>query len=126
MIFPQFTSREYLFTKDLAAHIIFAEVKHFVTEMSIHGPSEDEVQTLTRTIQYKIDKDLHWADIDELVDQVKQLNEITTGTHELVRMNEARTVDNRDYLIGSRLPYITANIDSMVGSMSARYELAVA
>lgn len=124
MIFPKFTASEYLFTKDLAANIVYAEVKHFADEMSLHGPSEDEVQTLTRTIAYKIDKDLNWASVDELVDQVRHLQQIVAGTADEVRLNEQRTIDNRAYLLGSHLPYVWSNIDAMLSGVKARYEVA--
>lgn len=118
------SNREYLFTPDLAAHIVYAEVKHFVTEMSLHGPSEDEVRTLTRTLAYKIDKDLHWTDVDELIDQVQHLNRVAAGTDEEVRLNEQRTIDNRAYLVGKYLPYLRSNIDSMLSGIKPRYEVA--
>lgn len=124
MIFPKYKANEYLFTKDLAAHIVYAEVQHFTTEMSLHGPSEDEIQTLTRTIAYKIDRDLHWVDVDELVGQVVRLNRIAAGTDDKVRMNDARTVDNRAYLTGSLMPYVADNIAAMVSGVKARYEVA--
>lgn len=123
MIFTQST-KEYVFTKDIAAHIIYAEVRHFTDEEPLGGSTEEEVRTLTRTLQYKIDQDLHWADIDELIDQVKHLRAIAAGTDDEVRLNEARTVDNRSYLIGRYFPYLRSNIENMVRHIKPRYELA--
>jgi hypothetical protein len=117
-------SKEYLFTAELAANIIYAEVQHFTQEMSIHGPSEDEVQTLTRRLSYLVDKDLRWADVDELIDQVVHLNKIAAGADDEVRLNESRTVDNRAYLMGRYFPYLLANIEAMTGQIRPRYEMA--
>ena len=116
-------TREYLFTADLATNIVYAEVQHFTQEMSIHGPTEDEVQTLTRRLQYKIDKDLNWVDVDELIDQVQHLKKISAGTDDEVRLNEARTVDNRAYLLGRYFPYLLSNIEAMTGQIRPRYEM---
>lgn len=124
MIFPKFTANEYLFTKDLAANIVYAEVTHFVAEESLHGCTEDEVQTLTRVLSYKIDKDLNWVSVDELVDQVRHLRQIVAGTADEVRLNEARAIDNRAYLVGSYFPYLLDNIDAMISGVKARYEVA--
>lgn len=118
------SNREYLFTADIASHIIYAEVRHFVNEESLHGRTEDEVRTLTRAIAYRIDRDLHWTDVDELIDQVKHLTQIAAGTDDEVRLNETRTIDNRSYLIGRYFPYLRSNIDNMVRHIKPRYELA--
>jgi len=123
MTFHQ-SNKEYLFTADTAAHIIYAEVRHFVTEEPLHGRTEDEVRTLTRAISYRIDQDLHWADIDELIDQVKHLRSIAAGTDDEVRLNNERTIDNRAYLIGRYFPYLRSNIENMVRHLKPRYELA--
>ncbi|MDP9184155.1 MAG: hypothetical protein M3O29_00620 [Actinomycetota bacterium] len=117
------SSKEYQFNKDLAAHIVYAEVRHFVDEEP-QNRTEEEVQTLTRTIQYKIDQDLHWVDVDELIDQIKHLRSIAAGTDDEVRLNEARTIDNRAYLIGRYFPYLRSNIDGLVRHIKPRYELA--
>jgi len=118
------SNAEYLFTQDTAAHIIYAEVRHFAAEESLHGRTEEEVRTLTRTIAYKIDQDLHWADIDELIDQIKHLQAIAAGTDDEVRLNNERTIDNRAYLIGRYFPYLRSNIDGLVRHIKPRYELA--
>jgi hypothetical protein len=118
------STKEYVFTKDLAAHVIYAEVRHFVTEEALHGRTEDEVRTLTRAISYRIDQDLHWTDVDEIIDQVKHLQQIAAGTDDEVRLNETRTVDNRAYLIGRYFPYLRSNIENMVRHLKPRYELA--
>ena len=115
---------EYVFTKDTAAHIIYAEVRHFTAEESIHGRTEEEVRTLTRAIAYKIDQDLHWTDVDELIDQIKHLQAIAAGTDDEVRLNNERTIDNRAYLIGRYFPYLRSNIDGLVRHIKPRYELA--
>lgn len=115
---------EYLFTKDLAAHIVYAEAKHFDTECSIHGPSEEEVRTLTRRLSYLLDRDLHWADLDEILDQVREIRHIGAGNHEGVRLNDSRTIDNRAYLIDPRMAYLRSNIEAMVSGVRPRYEVA--
>lgn len=120
----QKSSPEYLFNKDTAAHIIYAEVRHFVAEEPRFGRTEEEVRSLTRTIAYRIDQDLHWVDIDELIDQVKHLQAIAAGTDDEVRLNEARTIDNRAYLIGRYFPYLRSNIENLVRHVKPRYELA--
>lgn len=120
----QKSNAEYLFNKDTAAHIIYAEVRHFVAEEPLHGRTEEEVRTLTRAIAYRIDQDLHWVDIDELIDQIKHLQAIAAGVDDEVRLNEQRTIDNRAYLIGRYFPYLRSNIDDLVRHIKPRYELA--
>lgn len=120
----QKSNAEYLFNKDTAAHIVYAEVRHFVAEEPRFGRTEEEVRTLTRAVAYRIDQDLHWSDIDELIDQVKHLQAIAAGTDDEVRLNEARTIDNRAYLIGRYFPYMGSTIDGLVRHIKPRYELA--
>jgi len=118
------SNAEYLFNKDTAAHIIYAEVRHFVAEEPCGGRTEEEVRTLTRAIAYRIDQDLHWVDIDEVIDQIKHLQQIAAGTDDEVRLNDQRTVDNRAYLIGRYFPYLRSTIDNLVRHIKPRYELA--
>jgi len=118
------SNAEYLFDKATAAHIIYAEVRHFVAEEPLHGRTEEEVRTLTRAIAYRIDQDLHWADIDEVIDQIKHLQAIAAGTDDEVHLNESRTIDDRAYLIGRYFPYLRSNIDQLVRHIKPRYELA--
>jgi hypothetical protein len=95
----------YDFTKDLAANIVYAEVKHFAATENANVRTEDEIQTLTRRLSYLVDRDLHWCDVDELVDQVNHYRELRAG-HE------------------SFLSYLRFNIESMLGSLKVRLEVA--
>lgn len=123
MTLLDFTS-QYLFTADTAAHIVYAETRHYLTEEPMGGPSEAELQTLTRKLSWLVDKDLNWTDIDELVAQVRQITQVQNGTDHMVVMNESRTVDNRDHLLAGLFPYVKYNLDSLVGSIRPRYEAA--
>jgi hypothetical protein len=117
-------NRLHLFTADTAAHIIYAEIRHYLTEEPIGGPSEAELQTLTRRLSWLVDKDLNWTDIDELVYQIRQITQVQNGTSHMVVMNESRTVDNRDHLLSGLFPYTKYNLDQIVGSIRPRYEAA--
>lgn len=113
---------EYLFDKDLAAHIIHAEIKHFAAEMSIHGPSEDELQTLTRRLSWLVDRDLRWTDIDALVAYAAELRTIEAGTHDDLQVNAAGTVDNTDHVRNSLLITMFWEISLALGTIKARWE----
>ena len=116
------TRTAYLFDKDLAAHIVLAEVKHFAQECSIHGPSEDELQSLTRRLAWLTDKDLNWCDIDQLVAYAKELRTIENGTHPNLQVNAAGTVDNTGHLRGSLLITLFWEISTILGSVRTRWE----
>lgn len=118
------TRTPYLFDKDLAVHIIFAEVKHFAAEASIHGPSEDELQTLTRRLAWIVDRDLRWTDIDQLVSYAAELRAIAAATHPNLRVNDAGTVDNTDHVRGSLLITMFWEIGLVLGTVKSRWELA--
>lgn len=105
MIPTKHNATEYEFTKDLAAHIVFAEVKHFAREMNTNGPSEDEIQSLTRRLAYLVDRDLNWCEIDQLVTWAKELD----------------TANN-----GALLAEMFWEINSVLGACRIRYEKAVA
>ena len=93
------------FTKDLAAHIVYAEARHFTAGENRHGRSEDEVRTLTRRLSWLTDRDLHWCDVDELIDQLRHLSGLRAGQE-------------------SYLGYIRFNIDTMLGTIRPRFEVA--
>lgn len=115
---------EYLFNKDLAANIVYAEVRHFAAEASIHGPSEEELQTLTRRLSWLVDRDLKWTDVDELVSRADELRLIDNGTHHMLATNNAGTVDNTDHLRGSLLLEFFWEITEALGDLRARFEVA--
>jgi hypothetical protein len=117
-------TKQHLFTADTAAHIVYAEIRHYLTEEPIGGASETDLQTLTRKLSWLVDKDLNWTDIDELVAQIRQIAQVMNGTDHMVVMNESRTVDNRDYLLSGLIPYVKYNLNSLVGSIRPRYEAA--
>lgn len=94
---------EYQFTKDLAANIVFAEVKKFVAEEHANGRTEDEVRTLTRRISWLTDRDIHWAYVDGLID--------------MVRSYDAGSTENF-------LTYIGFSIGLLLGTVKARLEVA--
>jgi hypothetical protein len=114
----------YLFDKDLAAHIVFAEVNHFAAEASAHGPSEDELQTLTRRLAYLTDTDLRWTDIDTLVAYANELRTVENGTHDQLDVNDAGTVDNTDHVRNSLLITMFWEIGLILGTIKSRWELA--
>jgi hypothetical protein len=114
----------YLFDKDLAVHIVFAEINHFAAEMSINGPSEDELQTLTRRLSWLVDRDLRWTDVDTLVAYAKELRQVEDGTHENLHINAAGTVDDTGHVRGSLLITMFWEIGLSLGTIKARWELA--
>lgn len=114
----------YLFDKDTAANIIFAEVQHFTAECSIHGPSEDELQDLTRKLSWLVKKDLNWTDLDVIVGYAFELRRLEAGTHELLVLNGSGTVDNRDQVRSWITIPMFGEIDFMVATIPTRWELA--
>jgi hypothetical protein len=122
--FLESTRTPYLFDKDLAARIIFAEIKHFAGEMSIHGPSEEELQTLTRRLSWLTDTDLKWCDVDGLVSYARELRTIENGTHPLLTVNNAGTVDNTGHLRDSLLLTMFWETSLTLGTIRTRWELS--
>ncbi|MGC0237314.1 hypothetical protein [Arthrobacter sp. SD76] len=120
----QDTTHGYLFDKDTAAHIIFAEVQRFAGECSAYGPSEDEIQDLTRKLSWQIRKDLNWTDVDVIVGYALELRQLANGTHELLDLNGAYTVDNRGQVRSWITVPMFGEIDFMVASVPTRWELA--
>jgi hypothetical protein len=114
----------YLFNKDTAAHIIYAEAKHFAAECSIHGYSEAELQTLERKLSWLIDKDLHWADLDPIVGYAFELRQLAAGTHELIELNGSLTLDNREQVLSWITVPMFGEIEFMVAGVPTRWELA--
>lgn len=115
---------EYWFTKDLAANIVYAEVRNFVGEMSAHGPSEAELQTLTRRLSYLIDRDLHWCDIDTLVSYARELRTVENGTHDELDISRDGTTDNTDRVMAWVLTPYFGEIDMLLTGIRTRLELA--
>lgn len=122
MTLLQTTRTPYLFDKDLAAHVLFAEVKHFAAECSIHGPSDTELQTLTRRLSYIVDKDLNWTDVENLASYAQELRTIAAGTHPLLNVNRAGTVDDTDHVLGSLLITMFWEITVTLGAVPTRWE----
>lgn len=115
---------EYLFNKDLAANIVYAEVRHFAAEANQHGPSEAELQTLTRRLSWLVDRDLRWTDVDELVSRADELRLIDNGTHHMLTVNNAGTVDNTDHLRGALVLEFFWEITEVLGDLRPRFEVA--
>lgn len=61
------TRTPYLFDKDLAARVVYAEVRHFTAGMNPNGRTDEEVQTLTRRLAWITDRDLNWCDVDQMI-----------------------------------------------------------
>lgn len=116
------TRTPYLFDKDLAVHVVFAEVKHFAAEAGIHGPSGFEIQTLTRRLSWLVDRDLDWTDIDVLAADARELRTIDSGTHPDLQVNTAGTVDNTDHLRGGLLIGLFWEITTILGTVRTRWE----
>lgn len=115
---------EYLFTKDLAAHLVYAEARHFTGTMSIHGPSEAELQTLTRKLSWLIDRDLNWCEVDTIVSYARELRAVAAGTHELLDLNTAGTVDNTGQVTAWITAPLFGEIGFLVAGVPTRWELA--
>ena len=117
-------SHGYLFDKDTAANIIYAETLRFTAECSAHGPSEDEIQDLARKISWQIRKDINWADLDVIVGYGFELRQLEAGTHDLLQLNGAGTVDNRDQVRSWITVPMFGEIAFMVAGVPTRWELA--
>jgi hypothetical protein len=122
--FLESTRTPYLFDKNLAARIVFAEINHFAGEMSLHGPSEEELQTLTRRLSWLTDTDLKWCDVDGLVSYARELRQINAGTHPLLTVNNAGTVDNTGHLRDSLLLTMFWETSLTLGAVKTRWELS--
>ena len=116
------TRQAYLFDKDLAVHIVYAEINTFAQDMSIHGPSEQELETLTRRLSDLVDKDLRWTDTDVLVSYAKELRTVTAGTHPNLEVNGAGTVDNTEHVRGGLLIAFIWEIVQILGTVRTRWE----
>lgn len=114
----------YLFDKDTAANIIYAEVQRFAAESSPHGHSEAELQSLTRKLSWLIDKDLNWCDVDTIVTYAHELRALANGTHELLDLNTAGTIDNREQVHAWITVPMFGEIGFMVAGVPTRWELA--
>lgn len=124
MITTKSRSIEYLFNKDLAANIVFAEVQYFAAEANTNGPTEDEIQTLTRRLSWLVDRDLKWTDIDELVSRADELRLVDNGTHHMLDVNKTGTVDNTEHLRGALLLELFWEITEALGDLRPRFEVA--
>ena len=122
MTLLQPTRTAYLFDKDLAVRIVYAELNTFARDMSLHGPSEAELETLTRRLSYLVDKDLRWTDTDVLVSYAKELRTVNNGTHPGLDANTAGTVDNTDHVRGSLLIAFIWEITTTLGTVRTRWE----
>ena len=71
------TRQAYLFDRDLAAHITFAEIRHYARAMNPAGRTEDEVQTFTRRLAWLTDRDLNWCDVDNLISRAAEYADAT-------------------------------------------------
>lgn len=123
MTFPH-DSHGYLFDKDTAANIIYAEVQHFAAESPATGYTEAELQSLERKLSWLIDKDFHWADLDPIVAYAFELRQLEAGTHDLLRLNAPGTVDNRHQVRSWITVPMFGEIDFMVAGIPTRWELA--
>lgn len=118
------TRTDYLFDKDLAVKIVYAEINAFTQDMSIHGPSEAELESLTRRLAWLVDKDLRWTDTDTLVAYAKELRTIAAGTHPYLEINSSGTVDNREHVRGSLIVEFIWEIVQILGTVRTRWEHA--
>lgn len=114
----------YLFDKDLAAHIIYAEARRFAAETPATGYTEAEVQTLERKLSWLIDKDLHWADLEPIIGYAFELRQLDNHTHELLELNGSGTVDNRELMWSWITVPMFGEIAFMVAGVPTRWELA--
>lgn len=114
----------YLFNKDTAANIIYAEATRFAAECPGHGYTEAELQSLTRKLSWLIDKDLNWADLDTIVAYAFELRRIAAGTHEYLELNGSYTLDNREQAKSWITIPMFGEIDFMVAAVPTRWELA--
>lgn len=117
-------SHGYLFNKDTAANIIYAEVLHFAAELPATGYTEEELQSLERRLSWVIDKDFHWADLDPIVAYAFELQKLERGTHEYLELNGSGTIDNRDQVRSWITVPMYGEIDFMVAGVPTRWELA--
>lgn len=118
------STHSYLFDKDLAANIVFAEAQRFAAECSAHGPAEAEIQDVSRKISWLIGKDINWTDLDVIVGYALELRQLAAGTHEFLELNGAYTVDNREQVRSWITVPMFGEIEFMVAGVHTRWELA--
>ncbi len=116
------TRTPYLFDKAIAAHVVHAELKHFAADASAHGPTEEELQSLTRRLSWITDKDLNWCEIDQLVSLARELRTVEAGTHPMLTVNRAGTVDDTDHVRASVLLSLFWETSLVLGTVRARWE----
>ena len=108
----------YHFTRKLAADIVFAEVRHFVEHIGLHGYTEEDVQSLTRAIGYRIDADVKWTDVDELIQKRLELLSVQDGVHPMVD----EFVNNQPSLVVRVFADLCYDIWVMVARVPERWE----
>jgi hypothetical protein len=114
----------YLFDKDTAANIIYAEANRFAAECSAYGPSEAEIQDVARKISWLIGKDINWTELDTIVGYALELRQLANETHELLELNGSGTVDNRGQVRSWITVPMFGEIGFMVAGVPTRWELA--
>jgi hypothetical protein len=107
------TRTPYLFDKDLAVHVVFAEVKHFA---AAGVPNEADVETFTRRLQYLVDANLNWCAVDQLVIHARELATIDDGTHPNL------VTQGAGHLRGALLIEFIWDITTTLGTIRTRWE----
>jgi hypothetical protein len=105
------TQQTYQFDKGVAEHVVWAEARHFAANVGLHGYSEDEVQSLTRAMSFRVDKDLHWTEVDVVVEARMRLDHLTANS-----AGDALVDRFRDELRDS--------ISNALGTVHSRWEVA--
>lgn len=99
------TRTPYLFDKDLASRVVYAEIRAFAAGMNPNGRSEEEVQTFTRRLSWLTDRDLNWCDVDQMISYAAEYRDAVTA--------HAR---------GSLLLELFWEITTALGTVPARWE----
>jgi hypothetical protein len=114
---------EYKFSRELAANIVFAEVRHFADHVGVHGYTDEEVQSLTRAIAYRIDADVNWTDVEELVQKRFELVAAQNGDHPQAEIGAAP--EERGDLVVRVFSDLVYDIWVMVARVRPRWESTV-
>jgi hypothetical protein len=105
------TQQTYQFNKAVAEHVVWAEARHFAANVGLHGYSEDEIQSLTRAIGFRVDKDLHWVNVDDVIQARLRLDHLKANS-----AGGALVERFRDELLDT--------ISATLGTVHTRWEVA--
>lgn len=112
-----------MFDRSMAAKVI-----RFVTgSFAAEGPAdytEDELQTLARKLSFMIDADVQWTALDQLVETIRELDQLDRGIHHMHEVWRDGTVDNTLWVLDNIEGRINESVEYVL--MTARFHVRYA